>query len=401
LNNESLVYALRAAGALSDERVAAAFIAVPRGLFLPGTPPETAYANVPVYTRTDDQGAFLGGSDIPSQTAQLLRLADLQPGHNVLHIGTGTGYTAALIYHIVGERGNVTTVEIDKGTVDAAADHLQRAGANAVNIVHADGDGGYGPRASYDRIVSSVALWDIPTAWIKQTRPSGRIVTPMFLDGLQIVGAFAVHADSTLTADEVHSCSFVPMLGTAAPPAQHLYLGGGSALRLYSNEVKSIDSARLHLLMSNDAERCHLGAAPSNVDYWDGFVPYLMMNVPKGYDFVCYAVEGGKLVYGLSGRGFGLVALTSATFVGAADMGDTHCFAGVDAFLEVDRSYREWKAEGKPRIDTLRVRLWPAPATNTQQGRVPKQGYLYQRTQHQLHVYQVDRSDTDHESAGE
>jgi protein-L-isoaspartate(D-aspartate) O-methyltransferase len=403
LNTESLVYALRSAGFLTDDRVAAAFLAVPRALFLPETPPQTVYKDVPVYTRTDDRGGFLGGSDAPSQTAQLLQLAGLERGQNVLHIGTGTGYTAALIHHIVGEGGNVTTLEIDKETTSTARDHLSKARRSAVHVVHADGAGGYAPRASYDRIISSVALWDVPATWVRQTRPDGRIVTPLFLDGLQIGAAFTVEADGTLAADDAVSCSFVPILGTATPPMQHLYLGGGSALRLYSNEVRTLDSARLHLLMSNDAERCHLGAGPSAQDYWDGFVPYLMMNVPDGYDFVCYAVEGGKLVYGLSGRGFGLIATTSATFVGAKDMGDTHCFAGVDAFLEVDRIYRQWEADGKPRIDTLRVRLWPRPATDDEQGRLHEQGYVYQRPQHQLHVYRVTgvNSSHDDESAGE
>lgn len=401
MNTESLVYALHAAGVFTDERVAAAFRAVPRGLFLPETPPETAYADVAVYNRTDDQGEFLGGSDAPSQIAHLLQLALLRPGHNVLHIGTGTGYTAALIHQIVGAGGHVTTVELDKGSADAAAVHLQRARHNPVNVVHADGAGGYAPRASYDRVISSVAVWDIPDAWVRQTRPQGRIITPIFLDGLQIMGAFAVQADGTLTADAVVSCAFVPMQGAAAPPVQHLYLGGGSALRLYSNEVRQLDSARLHLMMSTDAERCHLGAAPSLNDYWDGFVPYLMMNVPEGYDFVCYAVEGSKLVYGLSGRGFGLVAPTSASFVGTSDMGDTHCFAGVDAFLALDRSYQAWLAKGQPRIDTLRVRLWPLATAATEQGRVPERGYVYRRPQHQLHVYQVDGSKDDDKSAGE
>ncbi len=402
MNTESLVYALRAAGILTDERVAAAFGAVPRGLFLPGIPPETAYKDVPVYTRTDDQGGFIGGSDSPSQTAQLLQLATLKPGHNVLHIGTGTGYTAALLQHIVGKNGHVTTLELEKASADGAQNNLRKAHRSDVNVVVVDGAGGYAPRASYDRVISSVALWDVPAAWIRQTRPDGRIVTPIFLDGLQIMAAFVVHADGTLTADEVVSCSFVPIQGTASPPMQHLYMGGGSALRLYSNEVRMLDSARLHLLMSHDAERCHLGAAPTHADYWNGFVPYLMMNVPQGYDFVCYAVEGNKLVYGLSGRGFGLVAPTSVTFVGSADMGDTHCFAGVDAFLEVDRIYREWEEKGTPRIDTLRMRLWPTPPADvTEQGRVPERGYLYRRPQHQLHVYQVDRSKDDDESAGE
>jgi protein-L-isoaspartate(D-aspartate) O-methyltransferase len=386
LNNQALVNTMQAAGSLADERVAAAFRAVPRHLFLPGVPLEDVYSDKAIYNRTDDAGGFVGGSDEPTQIAFLLTVADLQPGQNVLIIGAGTGYSAGLAQHMVGADGLVTAMEIDRSVADAAQKHLRTNKQGVVNIVPGDGAAGYAPRASYDRIISSVAIWDIPPAWKQQLRPGGRIVTPLLLDGLQIMAAFQRTDNDEWHAGPVRSCSFVPIQGSARPPMQHLYMGGGSALRLYSNEVRGLDSARLHLLMSADAEHCHLGAAPTARQYWDGFVPYLMMNVPDGYEFVCYTVEGDKMVYGLSGRGFALISNTSATFVGANDNGDTHCFAGVDAFLEIDQSYTRWAALGSPSIDQLRVRLIPQP-TDTAQGRLFNEGYVYRRPHHQLHVF--------------
>lgn len=382
---QNLINQLDALNVLDDERVAAAFRAVPRAVFLPNTPPERANADVPVYTSKDQRGEFIGGSDQPSQLARVLTNAQLEPGQNVLEIGTGSGYSAALLQHIVGERGNVTTIELDREFAESASDALQRARAARVNVVNADGAGGYSPRASYDRIISTVGMWDIPEAWVKQLRPGGLIIAPIYLDGLQVVCVLQPdRTEGTLYSDCNRTASFVRMRGPQGPPAQYLHLGGGSALRLYSNNAYKLDGASLHMLLSMDAERCHLGAAPRLFDYWYGLIPFAMLNVPANHEFVCYTVEGDKMVYGLGGDGFGLVARGGACFVCAEELGDTHCFGGADAFLSVVDLYSQWEASQKPRIEQMRVRLFPnsdGPLPT------PERGRLFRRPTHDVHAW--------------
>ena len=60
----------------------------------------------------------------------MLHQLNLQPGHNVLEIGTGTGYNAAIMQHIVGQRGKIATIEYDHTVARQAADNLQRARLN-------------------------------------------------------------------------------------------------------------------------------------------------------------------------------------------------------------------------------------------------------------------------------
>ena len=62
----------------------------------------------------------VSSSSQPAIMAIMLEQLDLQPGHKVLEIGTGPGYNAALMAHIVGEAGQVVTVEIDQDLTDAA-----------------------------------------------------------------------------------------------------------------------------------------------------------------------------------------------------------------------------------------------------------------------------------------
>ncbi len=382
---QSLISALDELDVLHDERVAAAFRAVPRHLFLPSIDPERVYTDVSIYTTKDAQSEYVGGSDQPSQLARILTAAQLEPGQNVLEIGTGAGYSAALLQHIVGKDGNVTTLELDRATHQNAQDYLRRAGAAQVKVVNVDAAGGYDPRASYDRIISTVAVWDIPSAWIRQLRPGGLIVAPIYLDGLQVAGAFSVQPDGTLESTHNITCSFVRIQGTEQPPAQYLHLGGGSALRLYSNNAHRVDSASLHMLLSLDAERCHLGSAPGIYDYWYGFIPYAMLNRSDDYQFVCYTVEGDKMVYGLRGSGFGLISQGSASFVCADELGDTNCFAGVDAFLQVVDLYDAWTQAGKPRIEQLYMQLIPSDSDSDP---TPSEhGRLFPRRDHNLHAW--------------
>ena len=108
--------------------------------------------------------------------AIMLRQLRLRKGDNVLEIGAGTGYNAAIMQPIVGDQGHVTSVEIDQEVAEIARTNLQHAAMTHVNIATGDGIQGYAPRAAYDRILATAAIWDLPRAWVRQLRPSGRLV---------------------------------------------------------------------------------------------------------------------------------------------------------------------------------------------------------------------------------
>ncbi|MFE7132271.1 methyltransferase domain-containing protein [Streptomyces sp. NPDC057638] len=97
----------------------------------------------------------------------------LEPGHTVLELGTGSGWTAALLAHRVGAR-QVTSVEIDARLADTARFRLPPEMA----VITGDGDGGWAPGAPYDRVIAAYAVDRVPWEWVAQTRPGGRIVTP-------------------------------------------------------------------------------------------------------------------------------------------------------------------------------------------------------------------------------
>ncbi len=110
--------------------------------------------------------------------AYMLEQLELQPGQNVLEIGAGTGYNAALMAHMVGDTGHVVTIDIDEDIVLAAQAHLQAAGWPQVQVICADGSTGYPDLAPYDRIILTVSADDIAPAWRDQLKLDGNIVLP-------------------------------------------------------------------------------------------------------------------------------------------------------------------------------------------------------------------------------
>ncbi|MGH3695445.1 MAG: methyltransferase domain-containing protein [Pseudonocardiaceae bacterium] len=113
-------------------------------------------------------------STMPSLMARMLEALDVQDGHRVLEIGTGTGYNAALLCHRLGS-GNVVSIDIDPTLVTAARTHLASLGHHPTLTV-GDGAAGVAPYAPYDRIIATAAIAEIPLPWIEQLAPGGKIL---------------------------------------------------------------------------------------------------------------------------------------------------------------------------------------------------------------------------------
>ncbi|WP_331772225.1 methyltransferase domain-containing protein (plasmid) [Embleya sp. NBC_00888] len=115
-------------------------------------------------------------ASMPRMVASMLALLDAREGHRVLEIGTGVGISAALLVTRLGDDA-VASVELDPAVAADARAALHRAGHHP-HLTVGDGTHGSAEHAPFDRLLSTFSVHTIPHAWITQTRPGGRIVTP-------------------------------------------------------------------------------------------------------------------------------------------------------------------------------------------------------------------------------
>src|SRR6266702_1809243 len=140
---------------------------------------------------------------------------ELRHGMKVLEVGAGSGYHAATIAEIVGNKGHVFTVEYVDKLVAIARNNLSRAGyANHVTIVQGDGSLGYAERAPYDRILVTAAAPKIPPPLLEQLKSDGILVTPVGGRMLpQELVRVRKKTDGALKQDSLGEVVFVPLVG--------------------------------------------------------------------------------------------------------------------------------------------------------------------------------------------
>ncbi|GLW19940.1 hypothetical protein Stsp01_66830 [Streptomyces sp. NBRC 13847] len=150
------------------------------------TPVALAAESVPErhYTHHEGRGATVHRSN-PKVIHRELTTLDVAAGMRVIEIGTGSGYSGALLADIVGTSGAVTSVDIDPYlTRWANLIHHERGLAN-VDCFTGDGTAGHPERAPYHRLVAWCTPELLPAAWVDQLCDTddgfegGVIVTPL------------------------------------------------------------------------------------------------------------------------------------------------------------------------------------------------------------------------------
>lgn len=120
-------------------------------------------------------GSPTSSATLPSLVVRTAQVAELQPGQKVLEVGTGTGYSTAVLCHRLGA-GNVVSIEYDTGLEASAAAHLNDAGF-APTLAVGDGLQGCKQHADYDAIIATCSVRSIPPSWFWQLNDGGSITT--------------------------------------------------------------------------------------------------------------------------------------------------------------------------------------------------------------------------------
>jgi len=189
-----------------------------------------------------DGGTVLPQSSSPAIIAQVLRLLDVRRRMRVFEVGTGSGYSTALLCHLVGPTGRVDSMDIDPALVHRAAARLKGSGLTQVQLTVGDASAISPEGSPYDRLVAWATADLLLGGWVASV-PQGRIVAPLRL--LPIEGATTVVRvvveNGSPVVEGFSPGGFVPL--TAAPVADF------EGLRRERADVV-VESALGHLLLS-------------------------------------------------------------------------------------------------------------------------------------------------------
>ena len=188
---------------IHNPRVLATMREIPRHHFIPPPYDQAAY---------DDNPLPIGNGQTISQpyiVALMTELLRPEPSDNILEIGAGSGYQAAILSRLVQR---LTTIERIPSVTILARNNLKSLGIRNVEVVEGDGTQGYPQNAPYDGIIVTAATPEIPQTLTDQLADGGRLVAPVGGRDIQELVTLEKHGD--LLIPEPHGgVRFVPLIG--------------------------------------------------------------------------------------------------------------------------------------------------------------------------------------------
>jgi protein-L-isoaspartate(D-aspartate) O-methyltransferase len=188
---------------IEDERVLAAMGEVPREAFVPESLRERAY---------DDSALPIDEEQTISQpwiVAAICQALELEGSELVLEVGTGSGYSAAVLSLLAA---HVVTIERHEALYRAAREMMIVVDAKNVELALGDGSLGFPARAPYDAIACHATAPRAPKALLEQLADGGRLVIPLEGGDADVLTLYRRQGDR-LEAKPITPCRFVPLIG--------------------------------------------------------------------------------------------------------------------------------------------------------------------------------------------
>lgn len=201
----ALVDNLIQGGWLKTPEIIAAFRKIKRVDFLPDDIKNLAELNeaIPIgFGQTISQ---------PLVVAFMIERLKPKSGDKILDVGSGSGWTTALLAYIVGEKGKVIALELvpelkEFGEKNAAKYSFVDRGA--VEFINGDGSKGCEKEAPYDKILASASAGKLPKAWKEQLKVGGKIVAPIE----NSIWLFTKKSEAEFQENEYPGFVFVPLI---------------------------------------------------------------------------------------------------------------------------------------------------------------------------------------------
>lgn len=205
----SLISELISEGILKSPVIISAFQKIKRADFIAEDLKPEVGGNYPLpigYGQTISQ---------PLTVALMLELLQPQPGNSVLDVGSGSGWTTALLAQMVGQRGKVFAIERQRRLKTFGEGNAEKYGfvtsGRAVFLL-GDGSRGLPAAAPFDRILVSAAALQVPPALIQQLTVTGRLVLPIDNPSEQGLELIIKQKNNTIKVEKIPGFVFVPLI---------------------------------------------------------------------------------------------------------------------------------------------------------------------------------------------
>ena len=192
-------------GWLKTPEIISAFRKIKRADFMP--------ENMKDLAEVDEAMPIGQGQTIsqPKVVAFMLELLEPKAGEKILDVGSGSGWTSALLSEIVGKKGRVVSLELipelkEFGEKNAAKYGFVEKGT--AQFICCDGSKGYEEESPFDKILASAAARRVPEAWKKQLKVGGRMVAPINSS----IWLFVKKSENEMEEKEYPGFIFVPLI---------------------------------------------------------------------------------------------------------------------------------------------------------------------------------------------
>jgi protein-L-isoaspartate(D-aspartate) O-methyltransferase len=201
----NLINNLKKEGRIYTLAVEKAFLDTPRELFIPESLKNHAYIDTPLEI---GNGQTISA---PHMVAIMVEALDLEKNQKVLEIGAGSGYHAAIVSKIIGNEGQVYTIERFSSLAEFARKNLEKVDIKNVKVESGDGSEGLAKYAPYDRIYVTCAAPHIPPPLIDQLKDKGKLMVPVgkMICNLELIEKIG----NKITKKNLGGCAFVPLIG--------------------------------------------------------------------------------------------------------------------------------------------------------------------------------------------
>jgi len=201
-SNEALVNAMIGREVLFTQRIIDAFKTVDRKYFVPEPFAEYTYVDAPLPIGNDQTISQ------PSTVAFMLELLEPKEGEKILDIGSGSGWTTALLCHIVGESGEVLGLERVESLVGQGRENLKKFGLKGNCRIKLAEKGLGREGETFDKILVSASSSEIPEELFAQLNPGGLLVIPV----RNSIFRFRKSQENHISKEEYPGFRFVPLI---------------------------------------------------------------------------------------------------------------------------------------------------------------------------------------------